>query len=749
MADQRLRNKRELKHLFTNLRRKGITDEMISILIDTLWRDRANNRTSGFRIRGGTDAVISINPITRIFTIAPFDPEDENYQPRYGIFVWNNVAVLHRIYDIKTIEIPDEEGLFCIYFDKEEDPGTSQVLTFIKNPSQPEIENIVENKVLISFLYWDATDKAALHFGDDRHGSEWNPQIHQYLYTAFGARRKNGLQFTGFSLNGDGSENAHAKFSILGGVMLHDDFELTIPSSSDSIPILYLQGFTPRYTSNSGYAIKVAGRACYNTGGAVVPAASGNYVLYHIFATNEILTASRKIISVMGSAEYTSLADAYSAAPAELDALNTWMPQQGRFHIDTIVVQTSDDFTNDASSIIVSIAAKTHPPVTIADNSKDLLEITGKQELSIPGEFEADEFYAIKNRIWQKITAGGGGDYDWNLHSPEQIIGDLDEPTNIIATIDGTGATDTTIPAGTYAIVALNEAGETLPVNVPEMVILIDTTSVVVSWDAVTGASAYRVYEVATGFYFDLAANTWDYLTETPATAGTLPVSNTAYIYQNPFTIDNGDTVRFIGNGVDIETEVDELDTTKKIVTLKKQQSDLGEEDPESPNFIKGKSLIPTNTDEKVKFDAADPAAGYLSEKIIAGTNITIEQGTGADEYKLKISSTAIGGGGLSEIPFEFCVTGGYAETFDIDIYVVNDYVVSKLILECDGTLTGVNLKINTSLVTGLENMTVSTLTVFNATAANEAVTGDRITISVTTGYSGTPTLLKGKLVVV
>jgi len=37
---ERLRTKSELKRLFTNLRRKLITDNMMSILIDVLWRDR-------------------------------------------------------------------------------------------------------------------------------------------------------------------------------------------------------------------------------------------------------------------------------------------------------------------------------------------------------------------------------------------------------------------------------------------------------------------------------------------------------------------------------------------------------------------------------------------------------------------------------------------------------------------------------------------------------------------------------------
>lgn len=45
------------------------------------------------------------------------------------------------------------------------------------------------------------------------------------------------------------------------------------------------------------------------------------------------------------------------------------------------------------------------------------------------------------------------------------------------------------------------------------------------------------------------------------------------------------------------------------------------------------------NTDEKVKYDADDTAAGYLADKIVAGTNVTIEEGTGADENKVKISA--------------------------------------------------------------------------------------------------------------
>ena len=357
MADERLRTKRELKRLFTNLKRKGISDDMISILIDTLWRDRANLRTSGFFHPGAYDAQFSFNVETRIFSIVPFDPLVEGFEPRYSIFSWSNLAVHHRIFTPLEIEIPNEEGLFCVYFDKEPDPGTSQVLTYKKNPTPQEFEIIYISKVLISCFYWDAENNELLHIGNDKHGSEWNPQLHWFIHTTQGAKRKSGLQFTGHSLNGDGSLNDHAKFNITGGVMLHDDFEMKIPTSSNTIPVLYSFGTYPRFLTNNGYAFTGAGRVYFNSGQiSLEQADSGNFVLYHIFATNEVLTTSRKTISVMGTAQYTTLADAYQGVAPELDGIFSYMPQQGRCYLGSIVIQTSDDYTNDVKARIVGFS---------------------------------------------------------------------------------------------------------------------------------------------------------------------------------------------------------------------------------------------------------------------------------------------------------------------------------------------------------------------------------------------------------
>jgi len=56
-----------------------------------------------------------------------------------------------------------------------------------------------------------------------------------------------------------------------------------------------------------------------------------------------------------------------------------------------------------------------------------------------------------------------------------------------------------------------------------------------------------------------------------------------------------------------------------------------------STNLWENKSN--TLTYEKVKYDASDPTSGYLSEKVVAGHGISLSEGTGSDENKVKISS--------------------------------------------------------------------------------------------------------------
>jgi hypothetical protein len=365
MADERIRTKSELKRLFTGLINKPITDEMMSVAIDSLWRDKITQRTGGFFHAGSFDSEISFDLLTQIFTIKPFDPEVDGYIPRFLFYSWSTEAILHRIYDALEIEIPREEGLFCIYFDNESETNSNQVLTIAKNPTIEQLQLLYSSKVIVSFIYWDAENQELVYFGDDRHGSEWNPQLRWYLHKSFAARRKTGLQLSDFVINGDGSLNSHAQFRISAGTILHDDFELEIPASTTTIPIVFCINGASRIAENYGYSVlKGNNRLLYNDGlTQLTEAASGNFVIYHYFATNEISNASRKIISVMGTSQYASLQAAFTGNRAELNDIETYIPMQGRCYIDSAIFQTSDNYTNSDKARIVGFVRSLWPEV--------------------------------------------------------------------------------------------------------------------------------------------------------------------------------------------------------------------------------------------------------------------------------------------------------------------------------------------------------------------------------------------------
>lgn len=392
MAEIRLRTKSELKRFVaSNVKRKGWTDDMVSILIDVLWRDPFTMRTAGFYYPGGTDAIIDFDNATRTFSILPVDPLVQDFIPRYGFYSWSRKAVYHRKYETEIIELPNEEGLYAIYFAADE-TVRSQTLHYIKNPSEAETKDLYLKYVIISFVYWDYDNQTALYFGDDRHGSEWNPQQHWQNHNTNQAQRDSGLQIINLEINEDGSLDSHAKFSITAGAIWHDDIFLNIPevAVNATIPILYFTtAGKPRYTQTTGFGIhKTNARIGYNLDGtSIAEVTNGYYCLYHLFASNEHFNVSRKVVSVMGRQQYEKLAEPYTFVNAELDAIYTAMPQQGKCYLGSIIIQTDDAYTNAVKARIVGVIGEVHPPVTIGEASTDFLEIDEKQVLNFqPGK---------------------------------------------------------------------------------------------------------------------------------------------------------------------------------------------------------------------------------------------------------------------------------------------------------------------------------------------------------------------------
>jgi hypothetical protein len=124
--------------------------------------------------------------------------------------------------------------------------------------------------------------------------------------------------------------------------------------------------------------------------------------------------------------------------------------------------------------------------------------------------------------------------------------------------------------------------------------------------------------------------------------------------------------------------------------------------------------------------------------------------------YESDSGSDSDSGGGLIPydiekdwIEFEFRdIEAGTADEYVLDIKALVAYTINSVVLQTDdGTLTGVNVKIGATNVTGLSSVTVNTtITETAATGANSVAVGNKIVLNITTGYTGTPTLIRGKL---
>jgi hypothetical protein len=176
----------------------------------------------------------------------------------------------------------------------------------------------------------------------------------------------------------------------------------------------------------------------------------------------------------------------------------------------------------------------------------------------------------------------------------------------------------------------------------------------------------------------------------------------------------------------------------------------------------------PSGSDEKVKLTADDATAGYLTPKMAGVDAATVDDTSTFNFIKtvedvvslVKITwsnlkaalKTYFDGlyyafGIYEDIAFDFNdITAGTAQTYYLDRKVSFAYTIESCVLESDGTLTGVSIKIGSTAVGAMDNLSVSAIAETAATSDKTTAAGDAVTLNTSTGYSGTPTLIRGKL---
>lgn len=279
---------------------------------------------------------------------------------------------------IDSIQIPDEEGMYVIYYHL----GT---IAYVKNPTKAQIEAYIKTNPVVAYIYWDATNKTHLYLGKEMHGISISPHTHAYLHSTFGFKWVSGLAPNTISADASGNLTTSAQFGMDIGYVTDEDNQFSVGpvSSTTGLPIFYISGSTSaptlRRIINTGYSVSTTGtgRLAYNTvsgGNYVLAEATDRYfVCCHVIATNEN-TDAKRLYATIGQAQYATAAEAAAAAESEIAnaKLLSIIPPELKA-IVTFVFETDNRFGNAVKARVVSIS---------------------------PGKYYVD---------WRTIQVGGGG----------------------------------------------------------------------------------------------------------------------------------------------------------------------------------------------------------------------------------------------------------------------------------------------------------------------------------------------------
>jgi len=364
--------------------------------LNTIKADIADNQAlvkepTGFVDR--TSTTLSINSMAREFTISPVGAS-------FDVYVKGNKYTK----TAESIVLSNTSGNHYIYY------NAAGVLseTSIFDPS------IFENNALVSIIYWNTDTNFYSYFADERHGLVMDGATHGYLHTVFGARYLNGLALQGFTVDGDGNADISAEFQADSGKIRDEDILVELPLTSN-IPVLYREGTLWRKKSADPYPViyngSVAGyssaRLAFNefTGGAwqLTQVTDGDFVLCHVFATNDIETP---FVAIAGINQYANIPAARAGAESEISSLSG-LPFAEFVAIGTVIYQTDSAYTNTPKARVRSAAAgetyvdfrgeQLYTPSGVATSHSLLSNLSSDDHLQYYNEARGDARYVKKS----------------------------------------------------------------------------------------------------------------------------------------------------------------------------------------------------------------------------------------------------------------------------------------------------------------------------------------------------------------
>lgn len=261
-----------------------------------------------------TKSRMSFDNATRTFTITPA-------QDFYSVWC---VGRKYDKYISESVTIPNETGLYYIYFDT---AGQLQYRAGYFDWGQD---------TPTAYVYWNTHTQKAEFFADERHGITMDWQTHEYLHRTRGAAIANGFDASNFDVStNDGNTDEQAQLDISNGTFFDEDLQVDIEHSltpEDNtwqqqlqgparIPVFYRSGTgwvednptdfpVKKVTLHPGYNSNVGGNW------SVTELGANTYGIQWIVATNQL---NYPVLSIMGQQQYANVGQAEAASWADMD----------------------------------------------------------------------------------------------------------------------------------------------------------------------------------------------------------------------------------------------------------------------------------------------------------------------------------------------------------------------------------------------------------------------------------------------
>lgn len=322
-------------------------------------------------VADGTNGTIIVDPTTSHITVEVTDtngfPSDQrsgttiafddgtltfSITPTGTAFHYYLLGDKYEITGAETKAITDVTGIHAFYYD-------NSTLSTIANPTTAQIDILIRTKALVAYVYWNSTDAAHYYLGDERHGIIMDPSTHARLHFVDGAKFLSGLALNSIVI-GAGGDNSHAQFGSDAGYIADEDIVTGLDAvvSTTGFKIFYRSGASGEWkrTTNAGYPILVGATplAQYNewTGATwqLTEATSGLIVVYHVFATNDILDEPWVVV---GLDEYANVASATAGANDEINTIMGTLANEEYVPIASVLFQTKTSYGNIVQTRIV------------------------------------------------------------------------------------------------------------------------------------------------------------------------------------------------------------------------------------------------------------------------------------------------------------------------------------------------------------------------------------------------------------